>query len=266
MPVLGVLTCEILELEIAYLLKNDKSISKISIINSKACQGLIKALEKDGSRHFSVLESFDEVNPSKDEKLDVLIHVLEIGMHSRKPRLQRALFTESRKIGALADTLFLGYGLCGNALKDPDTLFSHLDIPFFLPRDKGHPVDDCVGLFIGGRDSYYAEQIKEAGTFFMTPGWTTHWKAIFEKDFGNISLKTAKRLFKHYKRTLLVSTPVMEDSQMEKNIREFNDLFHCYSEISQGSIKMLAHAWHAAIKRIQTDLVRQATSLKVTGV
>jgi len=256
MPVLGILTCEILELEIAWLLKNDKCVSNIFIINSNAGQGLINTLKKDGGRQFTVIESFDKVMPSKDNNLDVLVHVLEVGMHSSKTRLQTALVKESRNLGQYADALFLGYGLCGNALADPDTLFSHLDIPFFLPRDKDHLADDCVGLFIGGRERYYAEQVKEAGTFFMTPGWTTHWKAIFEKDFGNITLKTARRLFKHYKRTLLVSTPVMEENQMEKNICEFNSLFHCYSEISQGSMEMLNNAWHSAMTWIQAHTVK----------
>lgn len=31
--------------------------------------------------------------------------------------------------------------------------------------------------------------------FFMTPGWTTHWKRMFEQEFGNMSLEIAKRLF-----------------------------------------------------------------------
>lgn len=246
MPVLGVLTCQILELEIAYLLKNDKSISTIFVINNDAGQGFITALEKNNITNFISLKAFDEFYPSKDGTLNILVHVLELGLHSHKYKLQQALIKETQNIGQYVDALFLGYGLCGNALENPNTLFAHMDIPFFLPQDKDHPVDDCVGLFIGGRDNYYAEQLKEAGTFFMTPGWTTHWKSMFEKDFGNMSNKMAKRIFKHYKRTLLISNPVMEESQMKENIHEFNSLFHCYSDISQGSMDMLTDAWQTA--------------------
>jgi hypothetical protein len=246
MPALGVLTCEILELEIAYLLKNDNAVSNIFVLNNDVSHRFIKALEENGIHHFTVIESFDALCTPKDGALDVLVHILELGLHSHKSKLQQALIKESRNIGACADALFLGYGLCGNALKDLDTLLSHLDIPFFLPQDCDHPADDCVGLFIGGRESYYAEQLKEAGTFFMTPGWTNHWKAMFESDFGNMSMKMAKRIFKHYKRTLLVANPVMEERQMRENICEFNSLFHCYSEISNGSMDMLKDAWQAA--------------------
>jgi len=50
-------------------------------------------------------------------------------------------------------------------------------------------------LNIGGRECYYREQCKVAVTFFMTPDWTYHWKRMFEQEFGNMSLETAKRLF-----------------------------------------------------------------------
>ena len=39
---------------------------------------------------------------------------------------------------------------------------------------------------IGGRECYYKEQCKVAGTFFMIPGWTYHWKRMFEQEFGNM--------------------------------------------------------------------------------
>jgi len=247
MSVLGVLTCEILELEIAYLLKNDTRISSLFVLNTAAGRGLINALKTSGIDHFVPIDSFEAFVPPEDDSLSVLVHVLELGMHSRKSRLQKALVTETRKLSVHADALFFGYGLCGNALSDPEVLLSHLDIPFFMPRDCDHPADDCVGMLIGGRQSYYDEQIKEAGTFFMTPGWANHWNTIFENDHENMDLEMAKRMFKDYKRTLLISTPVMEDRQMKENVQDFNRLFNCYSELSQGSMTSLNDAWQAAI-------------------
>jgi len=246
MPVIGVLTCEILELEIAYLLANDKSISTIFVITNEASKGVISALETRGVNTFKPIKSIDAFCPSQGGKIDILVQVLEIGLHCNKSKLQQALVMESRNLGAYVDALFLGYGLCGNALDDPDELLSHLDIPYFLPQDGDHPVDDCVGLFIGGRDNYYAEQLKEAGTFFMTAGWTNHWRDIFSKEFGNMSIDMAKRMFKYYKRALLISNSVMEESQMKENIREFNTLFNCYADFKKGSMDMLSNTWQAA--------------------
>ncbi len=249
MTVLGILMCEIFELEMAYLLKNDRAVSTVFILNNKPGQGFINALKQTRFDRANPIESIDSFCPPKDgDRMDVLVQVVELAMHSRKSMLQKAIIDASRDMGPQVDAIFLGYGLCGNALDDPDTLLKHLDVPFFLPRDKDHYVDDCVGLFIGGRDCYYEEQIKEAGTFFMTPGWVNHWKVIFEKEFGNMSMDMAKRFFKHYKRTLLISNPVMETDQMREQVREFNQLFNCSSEISHGSMDMLFDAWNAAKK------------------
>lgn len=247
MTILGVLTCEIFELEMAYLLKKDTAVSNVFVLNNKPGQGIINALKHHRFDRINPIESMDSFSPPKGgSHMDVLVHVVELAMHSRKSMLQEAIVDASRDMGKCVDAILLGYGLCGNALDDPDTLLKHLDVPFFLPRDEDHYVDDCVGLFIGGRECYYEEQIKEAGTFFMTPGWVNHWKVIFEKEFGNMSLDMAKRFFKHYKRTLLISNPVMETDQMREHVQEFNQLFNCSSEISHGSMDMLFDAWNTA--------------------
>jgi len=246
MAVLGALICEILELEIVHLLKKDTSISKICVVDSEASQGFIKALEENHLDHFIVTESFDDFLLSKSRDLILLVHVLELGLHSSKIKLQEALVAETLKIESFVDALFIGYCLCGNALADPETLLSRLKVPFFLPQEKDHLADDCVGLLIGGRKAYYEEQLKEAGTFFMTSGWTNHWKTLIEKDFGNMGIKMAQRMFRNYKRALLISTPVMPTCQMQENIREFNHLFDCYSETSKGSMDILNNAWQKA--------------------
>ena len=80
------------------------------------------------------------------------------------------------------DAILLGYGLCGNALKDHEELFLDSRVPVFLPMDGDHPVDDCVGLIIGGRENYYEEQCKVAGTMFINSGFLRHWETLFHED------------------------------------------------------------------------------------
>ena len=69
------------------------------------------------------------------------------------------------EFGPHVDALVLGYGLCGNALEKPEKLLSEAGVPVFIPMDEDHPVDDCIGLLIGGRECYYKEQCKVAGPF-----------------------------------------------------------------------------------------------------
>jgi hypothetical protein len=257
MTVLGILTCEIFELELAYLLKNDTAVQNIHVLDNLPGQGIINALRQNGVKHLYPLNSISSFQVSgHGGGMDVLVYVVELAMHSRKSLLQEAIVTAARIMETQVDALFLGYGLCGNAFDDPDTLLKQLDVPWFLPRDADHYVDDCVGLFIGGRESYYAQQLKEAGTFFMTPGWVNHWKVIFEKEFGGMSLDMAKRLFKHYKRTLLIPNPAMDAGQMQEQVQEFNRLFGCTPEIATGYMDILTKAWDTAKKHVLTHPVK----------
>lgn len=61
------------------------------------------------------------------------------------------------------EAIFLGYGLCGNALDRPEVLLADAGVPVFIPMDEDHPEDDCVGLLLGGRRCYYGNA-KRAGT------------------------------------------------------------------------------------------------------
>ncbi|MBL7178114.1 MAG: DUF1638 domain-containing protein, partial [Desulfobacteraceae bacterium] len=159
--------------------------------------------------------------------------------------LQEGLVKAAKEMGRYVDAIILGYGLCGNALQKPDELLADASVPIFIPMDEDHPVDDCVGLLIGGRDCYYAEQCEVSGTFFMIPGWTHHWRRIFDREFGNVSVDMAKRLFEHYERSLLIPTPVMGKEEMRNNIEEFNQLFGFRTEIRQGTMDILDKTWQS---------------------
>src|SRR5208283_2283533 len=112
----------------------------------------------------------------------------------------------------------------------------------------------CVGLIIGGREYYYGEQCKEAGTFFMIPGWTRHWRRLFEKEFGKLDPQMAKRIFSSYKRSLLLPTPVALEETMRQNIEEFNELLGFRTEVRKGTLDILYRAWESAKKAISEGL------------
>jgi len=172
--------------------------------------------------------------------------VLDFGLHLIPENLKKVLQEKIDQASQQAEVLLLGYGLCGNALEKPDELLSDADVPIFMPMDEDHPVDDCVGLLIGGRDCYYAEQCEVAGTFFMIPGWSRHWRRIFGQEFGNVSVEMAKRLFEHYERSLLIPTPVMSKGEMRENVEEFNRLFGFRCESREGTMRLLYEAWQNA--------------------
>jgi hypothetical protein len=243
MGILGILTCEILELEFAELLAADKDVNRITVLEDERSARLIAALESIKKDNVNRITHLKDFTPAAENPLEVLVGVLELALHNRKHTLQQGLIEAALAFGPRVDALMLGYGLCGNAFEKPKELLSDAGVPVFIPMDEDHPVDDCIGLLIGGRKRYYEEQCRVAGTFFMIPGWTYHWKRMFEQEFGNLSPEMAKRLFKHYERSLLFQTPIMCLEEMRRNTEAFNEMFGFRTEVCEGTIRMLIKTW-----------------------
>jgi len=260
MSVLGIVTCEILELEFAHLLNHDSELSRVTILDDSQSERLIGTLESNGIENLKRIPRVNEFTQNSKGQLEVLVCVLELALHNRKRSLQEGLRKAALELSPHVDALLLGYGLCGNALEKPDELLSDAGVPIFIPMDEDHPVDDCIGLLIGGRDCYYAELCEVAGTFFMIPGWTHHWRRMFDREFGNVSVDMAKRLFEHYERSLLIPTPVMSKEEMRKNVEEFNNLFEFRCETREGTMRILDKTWKEAKEYI--DLKNDGKSKK----
>jgi uncharacterized protein (TIGR03905 family) len=252
MAVLGILTCEILELEFAYLLNSDKDIARITVLENSRSVRMLEAIESAGSSNPNRISGLESFAPDPENRMEVLVHVLELGLHNRKRLLQEGLVEAACAMGSRVDALLLGYGLCGNALEKPDELLADAGVPVFIPMDEDHPVDDCIGLLIGGRERYYGEQCRVAGTFFMIPGWTTHWKRMFEQECGNLSPEMAKRLFKDYERSLMVSTSIMTLEEMKQNSMAFNEMFGLRTEVCKGTLGILHKTWDTAKKYLNS--------------
>jgi hypothetical protein len=250
MPVLGVLTCEILELEFAHILANDRDLGGVTVLEDQYSLNFIEALEVGGfsPRRIPMLRVFTPA--FRDGRIEVLVRVLELGLHNRKRLLQEGLVKAAKEMGRRVDAIVLGYGLCGNALEKPEELLEEVGVPIIIPMDQDHPVDDCVGLIIGGREEYYGEQCRVAGTFFMIPGWTRHWKEFFEKEYGHVDVEVAKRIFGSYERSLIIPNPVASEKEMRENIEEFNRLFGFRTEVKRGTLDILNQTWKAAKKRL----------------
>lgn len=246
MGVIGILTCEILELEFAHLLSRDPAVKCATIVEDAHSTRLLEALDAAESPRVSRIAHVKGFSPTFSEagQVEVLVRVLEFALHRKRELLQQALIRAAHELQPYVDVLLLGYGLCGNALLRPLEVLD-VDIPVFQPLDNGHPVDDCVGLLLGGRECYYAEQQRVAGTFFMLPGWTHHWQAMFGPDFC-ADPEMARRMLARYERALLVQTPVMSEEVMRRQITEFIRFFELRIETCQGTLRLLRDAWNSA--------------------
>ena len=249
MTKLGVVTCQVLELEFAHILSNDSTISEILVVDDQFSQQLIEILEYDNTQHVSRVAHFEKV---ESDGLAVLIRVMEVGLHSSIQILTRRIKTAVQEIAPFVDGILLGYGLCGNALKNADDLFKDIRVPVMLPMENEEPVDDCVGLIIGGREKYYEEQCLCAGTMFMNAGFSRHWKKILSSEVPQKLIRKKdeilQRLMENYERSLLLPTTVLNEDELEKNTKEFNEKYGLKIESRPGTLTLLENAWQT-VKR-----------------
>ncbi len=250
MAKLGIVTCQILEMEFAHVLSNDPSVSGIWVINDLFSEGLLKILENSNSKPVYRACHIEEFETDKTNDLAVLVRVMEVGLHSNIPILTREVKAAVKEIAPFVDAVLLGYGLCGNALKNADDLFSDIPVPVMLPMDNEEPVDDCVGLIIGGKENYYQEQCLCAGTMFMNAGFSRHWEKILSLDVPEKLIhkkdKILNRMMGNYKRSLLLPTPVLGESELRENTRKFSERYGLKTETRPGTLSLLEKAWSEA--------------------
>ncbi|NJD06972.1 MAG: DUF1638 domain-containing protein [Methylococcaceae bacterium] len=251
MAVIGILTCEILEFEFAWLLGGDAEIGRISVLEDRRSARLIRLLETEQRVSLQCLPHVHAFRPEPGQPLEVLVRVLEVGLHRTRSVLRSALAKAAQELRPRVDALLLGYGLCGNALEDPREVLD-VDVPVFLPMDQDRPVDDCVALCLGGRELYCAEQHATPGTFFLPPGWSQHWQRILDPDAGELAEPSLRRVFAGYQRALMVPTPVLAEAEMLRRGQEFSRSTGLRLERREGTVAALVAAWAAAKNCIRT--------------
>jgi len=120
------------------------------------------------------------------------------------------------------------------------TNYCLLRVPVVLPMDGDHPVDDCVGLIIGGRENYYEEQCRVAGTMFINSGFSRHWATILHKDVARrIGPCNDEEADASYERSLLLPTPVASEQDLASGIHEFNRIYGLRTEVRLGTLDIL---------------------------
>ena len=229
------------------MLSNDPSVSEILVVDDQFSKELIEILEYDTPQRVSRVT---HVEKFETDGLAVLIRVMEVGLHSSIKNLTREIKAAVKEIAPFVDAVLLGYGLCGNALNNADELFKDIRIPVMLPMDNEGPVDDCVGLIIGGRENYYEEQCLCAGTMFMNAGFSRHWEKILSSDVPQNLIpkkdEILQRLMGNYERTLLLPTTALAEDELRKNTKKFTEKYGLKTEIRPGTLALLENAWQAA--------------------
>lgn len=162
------------------------------------------------------------------------IEILEWGLHIHPPLLLNRLVERIRALEDHVSAVVLAFGRCQTLDKLPDDF----KIPVLYP-----PGEDCIGVLLG-QERYLNELYREAGTWFLPPGWAELGMTFIFKEIQasglakrNIDPMTvARKMLKGYKRALLIDTGVGDSHHQQEQAQKIADLFGWRVETTQGSL------------------------------
>jgi hypothetical protein len=134
------------------------------------------------------------------------VRFLEYGLHRVPVKLTAALQETLDEIEQ-PSLVVLGYGLCGNGLKDIRAGRHTL----LVPR-----TDDCIAILLGSYRAYMRQFAAAPGTYYLTKGWLEsgshplkEYEEYLPKYGQEQTLWLLDQQYQHYERVALVaSTPV----------------------------------------------------------
>lgn len=135
------------------------------------------------------------------------------------------------------ERIILGYGLCGNALEG----LEGRSVPIVVPK-----VHECIALFMGSTQKYNEVKKENAGTFFLTGGWTEGDKNMLNQYRHTCEKHGEKRarmifdiMYKHYNRLLFINTSHPRNEKAKEFAREAADLLNVNLEEMTGDMSYL---------------------------
>lgn len=177
------------------------------------------------------------------------LEVMEWGLHTRPELLLETLTERIRSLQDHVDAIMLGYGRCQALDRLPDDF----QVPVFYPEG-----DDCIGVLLS-QERYAQALQEEAGTWFLTPGWTEMgMEFIFHElqvnrlaEKGLDPLQVAHRMLKDYTRALFIDMNLGDQERLLKKAQEISQEFHLRLERTEGSLAGLKATLSQALQALR---------------
>ena len=141
----------------------------------------------------------DMLPPAQQENMTFLDYGLHVVPNNLRATIQNTIDSIPEP-----SRVVLGYGLCGNGLKDIQAR-SHT---LLIPR-----TDDCIAILLGSYQAYMAEFNANPGTYYLTKGWLEagtdplrEYQQIIEKYGEETGNWIMDQQYQHYKRLVFVGT------------------------------------------------------------
>jgi hypothetical protein len=91
MGALGIVTCEVLELEFAYLLAKDTDVGKITVLETGCSKGFIKSYQKIKGTRPVCIDDIGQYILANIGRLEVIVHVLDLELHTVIEKLKMSV-------------------------------------------------------------------------------------------------------------------------------------------------------------------------------
>ena len=169
----------------------------------------------------------------KEERLfacEVVVTYLPLKLHSNLKNLKEAVIKALDEISA--DRIILLYG--SKCHPEFDDFLQNYQLVRFAQAN-------CIELILGER----MNEFDSAKTFYLTPGWLTKWRELFDTGWG-IDEVALRQSFGFYDRVLFFDTGVSEIT--EEMILEFFEYTRVPIEVEQGNLETFRKNMVSAIR------------------
>lgn len=185
------------------------------------------------------------------------ITFLDYGLHN-VPKNLTAAVQEAIDTVEKPSLIVLGYGLCGNGLKDIQSRQHTL----LIPR-----TDDCIAILLGSHQKYTQEFDATPGTYYLTKGWLEsgtnplqEYEGIADKYGEEDAAWIMDQQYQHYERLAFVAHNINDLEKYRPQAKEIAQ--YCeqwgfrYEEIlgSDGYVRRLIEV-AAAIDKADSDFI-----------
>ncbi len=257
--VMGIVGCQVLEDEMAYVVARDEDVKRVLIIDGteeKTIASKIRAMSP-GKLVISFGEEFNFTQYQTSPELSVILWIKPISLHQSPPLLRDEVMKAVKAMEPLTKSIMLFYGQCGSAFRNMEIVTDGIRVPLTILRDvDGSLIDDCFGTALGGKEEYRIFLINQAGPAYMlNTMWAANWRHfMFEMQMLHDpnNLEEAREVFKYmdYHRVVGLDTGLADESTFDRQLDEFARLFELEPETRRCSLKVVERAYREAKRHL----------------
>jgi hypothetical protein len=259
--VLGIVGCQVLEDEMAYVVASDPDTDQILIIDSTIQKTVTDKIKRMAPR--KKVKCIDENCTIKEFQLppgmSTILWVKPIGLHQSPPLLREEVLKAINRIEPLTRSILLFYGQCGNAFRSLEMITAGSRVPVTILKDNdGSMIDDCFGTELGGKEEYRNFLINQNGpAYVLNTMWAANWR-VFMQDVQMLhdpnNLEEAKEVFKYmdYKTAIGLNTGLGDLDAFEHQLQEFASIFDLQMEHHRATLRIVENSYNEA-KRLLRD-------------